>query len=305
MLTETHAVRKTWTESLIERPTCEPHVDSHTEFVTKLKNSDVDKSGENVDRSGFAEMTKSSLQSQPTDRQLDSLSRPSMDFVREQLGTSLKTLDQLKPPDGLPTGVDVLDNFLLWRGLPKGDISLFIGKPGTGATSLWLHSALQVCGVAESGDSAGRAADKWAAWINSDWSLTPGPLINRKLNLKRLLVVDKPKQNGQLFWILQEMISSSLFELIGCHLPEALLKNHQLQKLKKLARLHKVALVLVSHAKTWKINPLFSLVVECGREFFTVRRALHRPTPFVITGSPVLAEVRRDLMVVPRHYHLR
>ncbi len=267
----------------------EDPVENQTETMSKMKKTDVDKSGEIVDRRGFQRSDNSSTVNNSSSLNARG-SAASTAFLRDQLGTSLKTLDQLKPPDGLATGVDVLDNFLLWRGLPKGDLSLFIGKPGTGATSLWLHAALQV-----------HAADKWAAWINSDWSLIPGPLINRKLNLKRLLVVDKPKQNGQLFWILQEMISSSLFELIGCHLPEALLKNHQLQKLKKLARLHKVALVLVSHAKNWKMNPLFSLVVECGRDFFTVSRALHRPTPFVISGGAVLAEVRRDLILVPRH----
>lgn len=210
-----------------------------------------------------------------------------VDRLREQLGPTLRTLEQLRPPDGLPTGIDILDNFLLWRGIPKGDLSLFFGKPGTGATSLWLHAAREI-----------HKANKWTAWINSDWNLVPGALLARQLNLKRLLVVDKPKEPSQLFWILQEMISSSLFEMIGCHLPETLLKNHQLQKLKKLARTHNVALVLVSHAKNWKINPLFSLIVDCQRDYFTVRRALHRPTPFIVTGNSILTEVRRDLMLV-------
>lgn len=200
-----------------------------------------------------------------------------LENLRKQMGTSLRSLEQLKPPEGLPTGVELLDNFLLWRGIPKGDLSLFLGKPGTGATSLWLHAAREV-----------HANNKWAAWINSDWTLLPNALLARQLNLKRLLVVEKPKEASQLFWILQEMITSSLFEMIGCHLPEALLKNHQLQKLKKLARTHQVALVLVSHVKNWKMNPLFSLVIDCNRDYLTVRRALHRPTPFVVTGSPVL-----------------
>lgn len=204
--------------------------------------------------------------------------------LREELGIHCKSLDQLAPPEGLSMGMDVFDNFLLWRGIPKGDLSLLVGKPGTGATNLWLNTAAQI-----------HKENKWTAWINSDWSLLPQSCLSKKLNLNRLLVVKKPKESRQLFWILQELITSSLFEMVGCHLPETLLKNHQLQKLKKLARTHKVALVLVAHAKNWSINPLFSLVIECSREFFTVRRALHRPTPFTVSGGSIHADFMSQL----------
>lgn len=212
-----------------------------------------------------------------------------VDQLRERLGPSLKTLSQLKPPEGISTGVAPLDHFLLWRGIPKGDISLFLGQPGTGATSLWLHTVREI-----------HKQDRWAAWINSEWRLVPGALLARGLNLERLLVVDRPEKKEDLFCILQEMISSSLFELIGCHLPEALLKNHQLKKLKNLARLHKVALVFVSHVRNWRMNSLFGLVIECDRDRITVKRALHRPVPFSVAGSAVLADMRPDLLVLPR-----
>lgn len=204
--------------------------------------------------------------------------------LRAEMGTLLCNVDHLQPPEGLATGVDVFDDFLLWKGIPKGDLSLFLGRPGTGATSLWLRAAQKI-----------HAQNKWVAWVNSDWDLMPSSTLARGLKLDRLLVVKKPKEPRQLFWILQELISSSLFEMVGCHLPEALLKNHQLQKLKKLARLHHVALVLVAHVKDWSINPLFSLVIECGREFFTVRRALHRPTPFTVSGNLVHADLLGQL----------
>lgn len=207
--------------------------------------------------------------------------------LRQELGELLCGVDRLQPPEGLSTGVDVFDDFLLWRGIPKGDLTLFLGRPGTGATSLWLKTAQKI-----------HAQKKWVAWVNSDWDLLPNSLLARELRLDRLLVVKKPKENQQLFWILQELISSSLFEMVGCHLPESLLRNHQLQKLKKLARVHHVALVLVSHAKNWSVNPIFGLIIECGREFFTVRRALHRPTPFTVSGGMVHSDLLGQLRSV-------
>ncbi|WII72227.1 recA protein [Bdellovibrio sp. 22V] len=187
--------------------------------------------------------------------------------------------ENLQPPAGLPTGVRVFDDFLLWRGIPQGDLSLFQGLPGTGATSVWVRIVQNV-----------HAQNKWAAWVNgSDSQLFPAHLSHHKLNLKKLLVVKEPKETEQLFWLLQELITSSLFEVIGCHLKELFLKNHQLQKLKRLCRLHKVALIFVNQKPTKFINPLYSLMVNFQRDFITVQRALHRPTPFNISGSMVHA----------------
>lgn len=216
----------------------------------------------------------------------DELSLPEL---KEQLGIKLKSLNQLRPPEGLPTGLAVFDDFLLWRGIPKGELSLLHGKPGTGATSLWIEAAKKV-----------HQEKKWAAWVNSDWELLPSNLEQKGIDLRRLLVVKKPEESSQLFWILQELISSSLFELIGCHIPEGSLKIHQLQKLKKLARTHKVAFVIISHAKRWVQNQIFSLVIDCQRDFFTVRRALHRPTPFHISGSLVYESLMSQLTTKPR-----
>lgn len=199
------------------------------------------------------------------------------------------SLEKLRPPAGLATGLDVFDDFLLWKGLPKGDLTLLHGKPGSGATSLWIQTARRV-----------HADKKWVAWVNSDWELLPSSLLRHQIDLKKLLVVQKPKEISQLFWILQELISSTLFEMIGCHLPETLLKNHQLQKLKKLAKRHQVSLVIISHAKQWATNPLFSLVIDCARDFFTVRRALHRPTPFTVQGNVIHADFRNQLTDSPR-----
>lgn len=186
--------------------------------------------------------------------------------------------EQLQPPAGLATGIPALDSFLLWQGLPLGDLSLFQGVPGTGATSLWIRIVQNV-----------HSQNKWAAWINGDTQLFPAHLNNYQINLKKLLVVKEPQEPEQLFWLLQELITSTLFEVIGCNLKEMFLKNHQLQKLKRLCRLHKVALVFVSQKPGRFVNPIFSLAIHFQRDFITIQRALHRPTPFNLAGSMIHA----------------
>ncbi|HWU43059.1 MAG TPA: hypothetical protein VN132_06465, partial [Bdellovibrio sp.] len=159
--------------------------------------------------------------------------------------------ENLQPPAGVPTGVNTLDDFLLWKGVPKGDLSLFQGNPGTGATSLWVALTQKI-----------HELNKWAAWINGGTQLLPAHLVSRKINLKKLLVVKEPQEIEQLFWILQELITSSLFEVIGCEFKEMPFKNFQLQKLKKLCRFHKVALIFVCHKINRFVNPLFSLIIQ-------------------------------------------
>lgn len=204
--------------------------------------------------------------------------------LKEKLGGVLLSLEQLRPPEGVATGIDVIDNFLLWKGFPKGDLTLLCGEPGTGATSLWVHAAAEA-----------QSKGKWAAWVNSDWELLPSYLVKKKIDLKRLLVVEKPASAQQLFWIVQELITSSLFETVGVHLQDFLLKAHQLKKLKKLARTHHVSLVFVGAVKNWLQQPLFSLTIDCARDFFTIRRALHRPTPFTISGGAIHADLMSQL----------
>ncbi|MEZ0392443.1 MAG: recA protein [Pseudobdellovibrionaceae bacterium] len=208
----------------------------------------------------------------------------SVEELKDKLSPSLIPLHQLKPPAGLATGIDVIDDFLLWHGFPQGDLTLLSGPPGTGATSLWIQTAVKV-----------QEQKKWVAWINSDWELLPSSLVHKKINLQKLLVVRKPTDSAQLFWILQEMITSSLFEMVGCHLSEGCLKTHQLQKLKKLARTHQVALVFITHSQHWMHSSLFSLVIDCQGDFFTIKRAAHRPTPFTIPGGLVHADLMSQL----------
>lgn len=260
------AVKEKWTEKQTTKRTTQWNVDNDVENVDLIEDFEVEAIEEKLE----------------------------INLLKERLSGSLRSLDQLRPPAGLATGIDVFDDFLLWRGLPKGDLTLLNGKPGAGATSLWINTAQRIHQNTTNtvNDKTKSKTNKWVAWINSDWELLPSHLVHKNIDLKRLLVVKKPKETHQMFWILQELITSSLFEMIGCHLPETFLKTHQLQKLKKLARTHQVALVIISHAKQWATHPLFSLVIDCARDFFTVKRALHRPTPFSIQGSLIHANFR-------------
>jgi recombination protein RecA len=191
--------------------------------------------------------------------------------LREQLGNKLICFDQLKTPEGLPTGISTLDRFLLWKGLPKGDLTLLRGPLGTGGTSLWLNAA-----------RIAHSKKKWTAWINTDWELMPTHLVQRKLDLNRLLVVEKPETQEKLFYILQELLTSCLFEMIGCPIDLSSIKTHHLYKLKKLAQQYKVALVFISKSRRYKNHPIFSLIVNVDKDFLCIQRALHRPTPFHI-----------------------
>lgn len=204
--------------------------------------------------------------------------------LSEKFSVQFLSENEVSPPEGLPTGIDSIDSYLLWGGLPKGDLSLIHGKPGTGATSVALSAIREV-----------QKKGKWAAWINSDWELVPSHLMKKKIDLRKLLVVKKPEQDEQLFWILQELITSSLFDLVSFHLREGILKWHQLQKLKKLARAHHVALVVISHADRLVIQPLFSFILDCQKEFMTIRRASHRPVPFTFLGGKIHANFVLEL----------
>lgn len=60
--------------------------------------------------------------------------------LAEKYSVQFLSENEVSPPEGLPTGINSIDNYLLWGGLPKGDLSLLHGKPGTGATSVALSA---------------------------------------------------------------------------------------------------------------------------------------------------------------------
>ncbi len=209
--------------------------------------------------------------------------------LRSQLGSQIKTAHELQPPAGLPTGVDALDNYLSWGGVPQGELTFFTGHSGSGPTSAWIQIAKRV-----------HLKNKWVAWINSDLELAPAHLVKHDIDLEKLLVVKRPDTTEDLFYILQEMISSHLFEVIGCHLGFNQLRLHQFQKLKKLARFAKVALIFIGESIHQLSESLFALVVRFDREFLTVTRTQHRPTPFSISGESIYANSLSQLTNNPR-----
>ncbi|MEI7972886.1 MAG: recA protein [Bdellovibrio sp.] len=212
-----------------------------------------------------------------------------LQLVKNSLPLPLISASELKSSQGLRTGVDLLDRFFSWQGLPCGDVVLFSGSPGCGATRLWIKTAVEA-----------QKQGRWVAWINGSQRLCPLGISARGLNLRKTLIVDgnlscnsrwSPSQTQDLFWLLQEMISSRLFSLISC--PLISLFRHQLQKIKQLARAYGVTLVFFADSISARnINSLFSLwscVLLFQKDFLTVQKARNRLTPFVLS-SQVLNE---------------
>ncbi len=213
--------------------------------------------------------------------------------LKALFASQLRDSNDLKRPEGIATGLESLDRFLLWGGLPKGALSLLSGSLGMGATSLWIDAAAKLT-----------AQGRWAAWINRTVPLCPIPLYQRSINLDRIVSLDLPNheqgtQSEKLFWVLQELMSSSLFDLIGCDLGEQRLKEHQLRKLQAQARDSHVALVLLSQRQPMlpkqKLSrpvssrkyrsSVFALILEFEAKRILVERALHRPVPHSIPRS--------------------
>ncbi|MGE0525686.1 MAG: recA protein [Bdellovibrionales bacterium] len=199
--------------------------------------------------------------------------------LKRELGSRLVTPERITPAAGIATGWPLLDRFLLWHGFPKDAVSLLISDAG-GATSLWMRSAAAVT-----------QRGQWVAWMNDrDSALTPWGLRHRKVDLSRLLWVSQPQDVKQTLWALQELLSLSLFELIGCDLGGMGLKEHQVLRLKKLAQSSQAALVLITHARILRPSPFYSLILHFERNHVAVIRALHRPTPHILERRDLYAD---------------
>ncbi len=186
-------------------------------------------------------------------------------------------VDNIQPPEGLPTGFQPLDEFLLWRGLPKGALTYISGHKGLGLTSLWIQTALQIT-----------QKGKQVAWVEDTATrLNPWSLRLQGLCLNRLFWVSEPKDLKQKLWVMQELCSLDFFEMITCSLGTEFLKDHQLLKLKRLAQRHHTALVFLS-PRAWS-HPYLALSLSFQEENLVVLRALHRPTPYAIERRKLYA----------------
>lgn len=201
--------------------------------------------------------------------------------LKKSLGENLVSPEQVQSRPGCPTGLASFDNFLLWKGFPKGALSLVSGETGLGATHLWLRAAASLT-----------QANKWVAWVNGQENELNGAAL-KTLKLDKLLWISSPVDVKQKLWALQELCSLCLFELIGCDLEHDILKTGQVLKLKKIALRYQVALVLFS--RTQKSHPFFALAMEMTSKNLTVARALHRPTPYFIERRELYADTLPQL----------
>ena len=196
--------------------------------------------------------------------------------LKQQLGRALKTDSAIQPHGGVPTSNQSLNQFLLWNGFPKGGLSLIRGHNGLGSTSLWT----------------GAAADqtkqkKWVAWLSPSRSLFPLTLKAQGVDLSLLWNTIHPFDGATWLWILNELIESELFDLIGCDLADNNFSSRQWMKLKRQVRKGQVAAVFIqrgkphggNHNQNYN-NALFSLSLEFTAQQLQVHRALHRPTPW-------------------------
>jgi recombination protein RecA len=202
----------------------------------------------------------------------------------DELGNQLVTVDCLSPSPGLSTGWPQLDRFLLWHGFPKSALSLMVSDGG-GATTLWIRSAALIT-----------QKGQWAAWMNEgEMSLTPWALRSRGVDLAKLLCVSPATDNKQTLWALQELMSSCLFEIIGCDLGRSSWREHEILKLRKLAMRYQTALVFITRAPFVHRSSNYSLILNFGRDHVSVDRALHRPTPHLIERKELYADTLPQL----------
>lgn len=194
-----------------------------------------------------------------------------------ELKKALKPIKSLDANRGVPTGLMELDQKLAWGGFPKGAISLLYGDAGVGVLQLWLQSAVQLT-----------KQNRWVAWIDGTRTrLCPWWLYQQKADLSRWLTLHGPKNastqpgSRKLVWVIDQLMDSHLFDLIGCDLDSRQLNERSLLKLQRHARQSQVALVLVAPTLALK-SSFYAMVVHVTREKLCVERALHRPTPFTL-----------------------
>jgi predicted ATP-dependent serine protease len=139
------------------------------------------------------------------------LSKLSLAELKKALGeNAVVSHEKVQSWPGCPTGISALDNFLLWKGFPKGALTLIRGDVGLGGTQLWLQAGKKLT-----------EAGKWIAWINGrDSELYACGA--RRLRLDRTLWISSPVDLKQKLWAIQEVGSLCLFDLVGFGLREGL-----------------------------------------------------------------------------------
>lgn len=172
------------------------------------------------------------------------------------------------------TGWEALDAFVEGGGFPCGKLTLLESAQGLGALTLWLESSALLT-------RQGRRV----AWLNgaSDdhehFRLHPPTAHHRGVDLQNLFLVDTPNRQKRA-WILQELLASNLFSLVGCDLGDAHLPLRECRSLLMQARRSGAAVVLFSRNRgSPAVRSLASLVLSFSTLGIEITRAAHRPIP--------------------------
>jgi hypothetical protein len=220
--------------------------------------------------------------------------RATPETLRAELGPLLIPADRVRPYAGVATGWAAFDEFVIWQGLPKGALTLFSGSPGFGATTLWAQAAARVTAATDGG-----GANRWAAWVSGpEARLCPWALKKTGVDFRRLLVVGAPKDEEQLVWALREILTLSLFDLVGCDLGGLRLSASHLVKIKRLVEQARCALVLLSSRPLPFSSSSFAVALEFRASGVRLSRALHRPTPLVLPRRDTYADLMPELAQV-------
>lgn len=196
--------------------------------------------------------------------------------------------EALRGTKAVSTGWSSLDSFVDGGGFPCGKISLLEASEGHGALTLWLDTAAKLT-------SQGHRV----AWLNSakddrePFQLHPPTALQRSVDLQKLFLVDPPEQKKR-SWILQELLASQLFSLVGCDLGEAHLPLRECRSLLMQARRSGAAVVLFCRREGGvlrngegreppAIRSIASLVLKFEARNIEVIRAAHRPVPHCLT----------------------
>ena len=229
----------------------------------------------------------------------------------ELLANGLKLIEaeNLKSSRGVGTGWSALDSFVASGGFPCGELSLIESAEGLGALTLWLEAAALLT------KNASRVA-----WLNSaideagapygglprceSFQLHPPAAARRGVDLQKLFLVDAPAAkfgapaadaSKRRLWILQELLSSNLFSLVGCDLGDVRIPLRECRSLLMQARRSGAAVVLFDRRSTFNrrsspassigssARSLASLVLKFGPSQVEVVRASHRPVPQHLT----------------------
>ena len=194
--------------------------------------------------------------------------------------------DELRRAPGLATGWLRFDEFLISGGFPCGEISLLESPAGLGATTLWIDTAY----VSQKNGNR-------AAWMNPvrssnashSTTLNPSTAEQRGLDLRKLLLVDLPTGPEGIkkrLWILQEILTTRLFSLVGCDLGDVPLPLREGRSLLAQARRSGAAVVLLarpsrhaaSHALS-NLRTIASVSLEFQHDHCRILRAPHRSVP--------------------------